>query len=260
MRFVGPRLIGLASALAAMAIAVPARAADLTPAPSYYPAVAMPPAIYNWTGIYGGGNVGAGLVSDNFTPLLGAPPATTRLSTVGLIGGAQLGMNYQFRSWVIGPEASFTSSAITNSRLTSDGSEYLTTNPQWIGAVTGHIGYAADTLLFYAKGGGAWMHVVYTEAMSVPVGGTPTGPTSQTISDNRTGFTAGVGLEYGMTENLSAKLEYDFYDFGTRDYPAFTPASGAAPVSVNSQIHTLTVGLNYRFTFAPSGQRLCPTC
>ena len=258
MRFVGPRLIGLALALAAMAITVPARAADLTPAPSYYPPVAMPPAIYNWTGIYGGGNVGAGLDDDLFSPIYGATIAETRLSSVGLIGGAQLGMNYQFRSWVIGPEASFTSSAITDSRLTSDGLEYLTTNPQWIGAVTGHIGYAADTLLFYAKGGGAWMHVVYTENPSNLLNQTPP-PASQTISDNRTGFTAGVGLEYGMTENLSAKLEYDFYDFGTRDYAAFS-TTGSAPVSINSQIHTLTVGLNYRFTFAPSGQRLCPTC
>lgn len=258
MRFVGPRLIGLALALAAMALAVPARAADLTPAPSYYPPVAMPPAIYNWTGIYGGGNVGAGLDDDLFRPIYGATIAETRLSSVGLIGGAQLGVNYQFRSWVIGPEASFTSSAITDSRLTSDTSQYLTTNPQWIGAVTGHIGYAADTLLFYAKGGGAWMHVVYTENPSNPLNLTPP-PASQTISDNRTGFTAGVGLEYGMTENLSAKLEYDFYDFGTRDYAAFSTAT-TVPVSINSQIHTLTVGLNYRFTFAPSGQRLCPTC
>lgn len=248
MRLAGPRLVALALAMAATAAAAPARAADMaTPAPSYYPPAVMAPAVYDWSGIYGGGNVGVGLVTDNFSSLTGAttPISDTRLSTAGLVGGPQFGANYEFTPWVIGAEASWTSSAITDSRLTSNGAQYLTTNPQWLGAVTGRIGYAANTLLFYAKGGGAWMHVEYKENTPVDIN-----------SYDRTGFTVGVGLEYGMTENLSAKIEYDFYDFGTKDYPAFT----ATPLAVDSQISTLVVGLNYRFTFAPSGQRLCPTC
>ena len=70
-------------------------------------------------------------------------------------------------------------------------------------------------------------------------------PGRRASSDNRTGFTAGAGLEYGLTENWSAKLEYDFYDFGSKTYQ-FTQT----PVSISSTLNTLIFGLNYRFNWA----------
>ncbi len=82
----------------------------------------------------------------------------------------------------------------------------------------------------------------------------PAGP-SQSISDTRSGFVGGVGLEYAMTENLSALFEYDFYDFGTKTEPFFT-----TPIAIRSELHTLTVGLNYRFNLGSGGQPYCPTC
>ena len=43
--------------------ALAAHAADIAvPAPTYYPAY-LPPAIYNWTGIYVGGHVGGGILT-----------------------------------------------------------------------------------------------------------------------------------------------------------------------------------------------------
>ena len=225
---------------------------------SYYPPAVLPPAAYDWTGFYVGGNVGAGLLEDHVsqtavttatTNLIG----TTDVSAAGFIGGAQIGVNYEFAPWVIGAEASWTDSDITGSGLASvtgptgppppliaPTQERATSNPLWFAAATGHIGYAANDLLFYAKGGGAWMHVNYIQDQLAGVT-----LASQSISDNRSGFTAGLGLEYGMTENLSAKFEYDFYDFGTKDY-AFTQT----PIAIASQIHTLTVGLNYRFNWS----------
>ena len=247
MEFPGPRLMALA-VLAASAV-VSAHAADLpAPAASYYPPVAMPPAVYNWGGIYGGGHIGAGLMEDTYNPLIVGTFPTTKPEAVGLIGGVQAGVNFQFSSVVVGGEVSWTASAITDTKLTSNaGFDSFTSNPQWIAAATGRIGFAANTLLLYAKGGGAWMHVNYAENNS-----------STNVSDNRTGFTAGGGIEYGMTENLSAKLEYDYYDFGTKNYP--TIGMPPAGVSIRSNIQALTVGLNYRFTWAPSGQKFCPTC
>ena len=46
-------------------------------------------------------------------------------------------------------------------------------------------------------------------------------------------------------ENLSGKIEYDFYGFGTKNYNF-----GFTPVSVRSNLHTLTAGLNYRFNWS----------
>ena len=96
--------------------------------------------------------------------------------------------------------------------------------------------------LFYAKGGGAWMHVSYTEDLLV-AGGVTSG--TQVISDNRTGFTVCAGIEFGLVENISGKIEYDFYDFGSRNYNF-----GITPVSVSSNLHTLTVGINYKFNWS----------
>src|SRR5579863_980322 len=91
MRSVGPGLVALA--LAAVAVAAPAHAADLPVAPAYTPPAPVPPAIYNWTGFYIGGNVGAGLLSENMTPTSATAPLTPGVpfhpSVVGLVGGAQ---------------------------------------------------------------------------------------------------------------------------------------------------------------------------
>jgi outer membrane immunogenic protein len=81
----------------------------------------------------------------------------------------------------------------------------------------------------------------------------------QTISDNRHGYTVGGGVEYAFTENVSAKIEYDYLDFGSKTYSfnnlSFSPAAGVAipigpfPVSIKSQTHMLMLGANYRFTW-----------
>jgi outer membrane immunogenic protein len=246
MRRVSP---GLVLALGLTGLCLPARAADMAPpATSYYPAAPLPPAIYDWTGVYIGGNVGAGLLADTVNPI-GTGTAGTLLSsashdTVGIIGGGQAGVNFEWAPWVIGAEVSWDASNISGpATAVASGTgtaEQTTSNPQWMATATGRFGWASNDLLFYAKGGGAWMHVSYTQDILA---------TTQSIGDNRTGFTAGAGLEYGMTENLSAKIEYDFLDFGTKDYPVFT----AAPISVKSNLHMLTAGINYRFNWAGGG-------
>jgi outer membrane immunogenic protein len=249
MRRVSP---GLVVALALTGLCLPARAADMAPpATSYYPATPLPPAIYDWSGIYIGGNIGAGLLADTFTAIgtgtaPGAPLNPANVNPAGVIGGGQAGVNFQWAPWVIGAEVSWDASDISGSAGVQDTApnslERSTSNPSWFGTATGRFGWASDDLLFYVKGGGALMHVVYSQDLLV---GGFVGQT-QSISDNRSGFTAGAGIEYGLTENLSARVEYDFLDFGTKDYTAFA----LTPVSVKSNLNTLTAGINYRFNWA----------
>jgi opacity protein-like surface antigen len=95
----------------------------------------------------------------------------------------------------------------------------------------------------YVKAGAGMMQVDYqqdAEAIAPPAGTSAT----QQIKDTRTGFTGGFGVEYGLTENFSAKLEYDLYDFGTKNYNF-----AATPVSIRSYLHVLEFGLNYRFNW-----------
>src|SRR5437588_590839 len=238
----------------------PARAADIAvPGPSYYPKSIPPPAIYDWTGIYFGGHVGGGILTDSVSQNGAAAfnlGTSGSLRPGGVLGGAQVGANYEFAPWVVGIEGSWTDSTISGSTLipcsvsgpclvgptTVVAQERFTSHALWFAALTGRVGYAANDWLFYAKAGGAWLHVSYTEDL-IAVGGPTAG--SQVISDNRTGFTAGAGIEFGLVENLSGKIEYDFYDFGSKNYNF-----GITPVSVRSNLHTLTAGLNYRFNWS----------
>lgn len=261
----------LVTGLATSALFAPAQAADMgVPSRSYYPV--PPPAIYDWTGIYVGGHIGGGIlvdsVSQNGVSANGFNLANTGdLRPAGVIGGAQVGANYEFAPWVVGIEGSWTDSAITGSTLIPCSAcsvktplsvtsmvipqERFTSHALWVAALTGRVGYAANDWLFYAKAGGAWMRVSYTEdllaggnaADKIPSGATVA---TQDISDTRTGFTVGVGIELGLVENLSGKIEYDFYDFGSKNYNF----NAITPVSVNSNLHTIIVGLNYKFNWS----------
>jgi outer membrane immunogenic protein len=255
-RSVQRRIIQALAALALMPGAT-AHAADIAvPNPSYYPAF-PPPAIFDWTGIYFGGHVGGGILTDSVSQSVTTATinliGSGNLRPSGVLGGAQVGVNYEFAPWVVGAEASWTDSWISGSTLiatTPAGTptiiqERARSDALWFATATGRFGYAANDWLFYGKAGGAWMHVSYTQDYMV-AGGITAG--TQAISDNRTGFTAGVGAEYGMTENLSGKIEFDFYDFGTRNYNFVL-----TPVSIRSDLYALIFGLNYRFNWAGRG-------
>ena len=183
-----------------------------------------------------------------------ALPGSFNVNPVGLVGGAQAGFDYQFSSVVVGAQASLSDSYITGQTTeTAVGGAQPATVDVGTDMVCQRdraLGYAANTLLFYVKGGGAWMHIEHVED-NLAAGGITTG--SQSISDTRSGFVAGVGLEYAMTENLSALFEYDFYDFGTK-----TEHFTTTPIAIRSDLHTLTVGLNYRFNLGFRRPALLP--
>ena len=251
MKRLGPGVVTLGVlAIAAGFAAAPARAAALpTPAaPAYYPPT-YAPALYDWTGFYIGGHIGGGMLLDLFTQngASTTAPATNLLGQInirpaGVVGGGQIGLNYQFASWVVGAELSVSATNITGSGTvptTFPNTVRMTSAPMDFGAVTGRIGYAFNTLLPYVKAGVGSMQVHYTQD-TLLAGTTGT----QEIKDTRTGFAGGFGVEYGLTESFSAKVEYDFYDFGTKNYNFAT-----TPVSARSYLNVLEFGLNYRFNW-----------
>lgn len=248
---------------AAAGLATAARAADLpvpgAPVPSVYA-----PALYNWTGLYLGGHVGANILTDDVSAastggLLTAGPAVS-YNPVGVIGGVQFGANYQAGAWVLGVEGTFawsnvSGSATAVSPLVAGDSVRSTSALHWLATATGRIGYAFNTVLIYAKGGGAWADVEYFQDVIGSTGGffpTTAVISTQSIGDTRNGWTAGAGVEYGLTEHVSARLEYDFVDFGSKTY-TFMPnaALALAPptqaMSFSSYVHEITVAVSYRF-------------
>ena len=224
----------LLGTVAMVAFAAPAFAADL-PARTYTKAPAYTPpeqVVYNWTGFYIGGHFG------------GAFPGNSSLESSDgrFLGGVQGGFDYQFApNWVVGAEAEYSWLAGgSGSGVTFPAGTVVTGNTDQLGSVTGRIGYTWGPALLYAKGGYAWRD---NPNIGASFAGTPVDFT--TDGNHRDGYTVGAGLEYMFAPNWSAKIEYQYYNFGNTTF-----TSGPAEI-VGSRFRndeqTVKAGINYRF-------------
>ena len=66
-----------------------------------------------------------------------------------------------------------------------------------------------------------------------------------TVKQNRTGWTVGAGIEYGLSPNWSIAAQYNFVDLGDKDVAFNLNAPFTA--RVDQELHLATVRLNYRF-------------
>jgi|ERR1017187_474120 outer membrane immunogenic protein len=247
----------LASVAFAAICGTPALAADLPiKAPAYK--ASPPAALYNWTGCYIGGNAGGGWGHKTFTDLATTPgvsgliPASSpEANTSGGVVGGQAGCNYQFASnWVVGIEGA---GSWANIKGSSDpffgGKAVFNAQTNWIAATTGRLGYTQDRWLIYAKGGAAWAGDKY----QVPL--TFAGrPFDFQGSETRSGWTLGGGIEWAFWQNWSAKIEYAYYDFGTRSIGLVDSTGNVTlpdPSNISQRIQTVTVGINYHFWTGP---------
>ena len=245
----------LVALVAAVAMSSSAYAADLGAKPVYK----APPVMvaYNWSGVYVGAHVGWGWQQADAT-LTASPSPAFPLGTVfqtradGILAGGQIGVNWQTGNWVFGLEGDFSwtnadGSVTSAGFIPGVGAVGLTgtIDFNWLATATGRVGYAANNWLFYVKGGAAFA--------DFDVGGTVTTVgvltnTINTVSDTRTGWTVGVGVEHGFAGNWSWKLEYNYMDFGDETYNlTATPAAGVTTISHDLTVHAVKFGLNYRF-------------
>ena len=227
----------LLATVALVALGAPALAADLAARPyTKAPPIAAP--IYNWTGFYIGGHIGAAFNNDNtFNGLVNGGNDDARF-----LGGVQGGFDYQFApNWVLGAEAQYSWLANNNGAWLFPGGYAYTNEQRGIGSVTGRIGYTWGPALLYVKGGYAFADNRETLLLN----GAPTAFTLN--GDHKDGWTVGAGLEYMFAQNWSAKAEYQYYDFGRTTF--VSPAVLAPFGSFRNDEHTVKVGINYRFNF-----------
>jgi outer membrane immunogenic protein len=225
-------------ALVALGATVPALAADLAARPVYTKAPAYAAPIYNWTGFYIGGHIGGAFSgNNNFNGL-----TTGNNSDGRFLGGLQVGADYQFApNWVVGIEGQYSWLANNNNGVIFPGGFVYTNNQRGLGSVTGRIGYTWGPALLYVKGGYAYSD----NNESLTLGGTPTAFAFD--SDHRNGYTVGAGLEYMFAQNWSAKIEYQYYNFGSSSFIA--PTALASFGSFRTDDHVVKVGVNYRFNW-----------
>jgi len=218
----------LASAIAAL-IAVPALAADM---PVKAPAPGPVSYGYNWSGFYIGAHGGGGWSEKCFVDNVAGADGCH--DGDGWLGGGQIGFNVQSGQFVFGVEFSGSWADIGGSHtgLLAPNGTY-TSDVNTILMLTGRVGMTFDRMLLYVTGGGALARHEFEYA---------SGGFVDSVKQNRTGWTVGAGLEWGITPNWSIAGQYNYVDLGDKDvnFPSGTS-------TVETDLHLATVRLNYRF-------------
>jgi outer membrane immunogenic protein len=264
----------LSAVMLTAALTAPGLAADLG-ARTYTKAPEVAP-VSNWSGLYIGGNLGYGWGDGNTDfSFLPSPEqfrfsnASLRARSSGVIGGAQLGYNWQIGSLVTGLEADIQASSIKGSArapaisLDTDGLPASLSSEaklSWFGTVRGRLGVTVTPeLLLYGTGGLAYGRVDASAnffASGEDFSGDPfQAQAPASVSKTKIGWTAGAGAEWMFARNWSAKLEYLYIDLGSesaiRDLTVISALPPTADFKVGYTWHTreniARVGVNYHF-------------
>jgi outer membrane immunogenic protein len=254
-------------AFAVVAISGSALAADLPVKARPLPAAAP---VFSWTGFYIGANIGWGWANGDVdvqplpsaTTFVNLLPQTLRTKPDGVIGGVQLGYNFQTGPWVFGFETDFQGADMKGTFIESpiiqnNGTPFpgagnnLTVSQKidWFGTVRGRLGttFFSPTFLLYGTGGLAYGRVTGNANTDFRPVGTEAYPAS--ISDTRVGWAAGVGGEWAFAPNWSAKLEYLHIDLGDSSVTA-NPILPLPPFQVRYTFKTdadiVRFGVNYK--------------
>jgi outer membrane immunogenic protein len=247
----------LASTALCAVLAQGAFAADLPTMKGPPPAPVSPP-VFNWTGFYVGGNVGALWSRDGVVDLdpngngYGAIPGNANtLSPDGIVGGVQAGYNYQISSFVLGVEADLDASSAKGSfgypGYFSGVATHSASLP-FFGDLRARAGVAFDRFLPYVTGG-----VVFADVKNSLVDPSTYDPSPLSVNrgGSATGWTIGGGGEYAIDSHWSVKAEYLFMQFpdvtksGLFDNLGYAFSTFSFKFKDSAQL--ARVGLNYRF-------------
>lgn len=214
------RSVAVAAGLAAMLGAGTAYAADVVYEEPPAPAAPLETApLASWAGPYAGIVTGYGFGNT----ATGAAGGTITGASGWMFGGFA-GYNWQSGSFVYGLEGDVG----YNGSNGGNGTTYFRNGLE--GSLRARFGVAAtDNVLLYATAGAAGSQQQIFDGAGAASGGA-------------WGWTAGVGTDIKMTENVFGRIEYRYTDLGN-----VTLDTGSGPQTINSQGHRVTVGLGIKF-------------
>ncbi len=222
-----------------------------------------PPPVWSWTGFYLGVNVGGGWTNSTgsatlLTPggaVIGVSGTTGNVS--GVVGGGQVGYNWQFNNFVLGVEWDFDGSGEkTNANgacfgLVVAGCTFnASAGVNWFSTLRGRAGLAFDRWLVYVTGGGAWQNVGASGSITVPGGTFGVFSTSTT----RSGYAVGAGIEYAVWDHFIIGAEYLYLNTGNWGNtfvfganPFAIPPGSILNTSVNNNNNIVRARFSYKF-------------
>jgi outer membrane immunogenic protein len=227
---------------------------------------------YDWSGFYIGAHGGYALdkldASDVSNTVPG-PPVTMTANTYSRLqtgfGGLQAGYNWQFGNWLLGAEADgsfgrFNTRSTTTESISGVGSLSVAQSDRysldWLMTVRGRAGFAYNNWMAYGTGGVAVTRATlqssstatFTNFAPFPDGSFSS---SATKSEVLAGWTAGGGVEVGVTDAISFKSEYLYVSIPdmSLSFPGPNAGNGSVPNNRAQGVafHTFRSGLNYRF-------------
>ena len=224
--------------VSASSAAAPAIAAEMVP----------PPAVYDWTGFYVGGNLGAAINSSTVDQNVNSGDLgdigkelkdQIQDSQTVFTGGGELGYNWQFNSWVLGAEADFNFTDFNDSShrhrdiagigtVDSD----LSLKADWFGTLRGRLGFAVDNWLIYGTGGAAYGNVNAQGKITLDNGDFFKGSESST----NWGWTAGGGAEFAFDQNWIVGAEVLYVNLGSSDFNFNNGALNTIHEKINGHI------------------------
>ena len=199
----------------------------------------------SWTGFYLGGNAGYGLGHSDgtFANAGGFFPVPYDIYPDGITGGGFVGYNYQLERWVLGVEGDWqrTSASASDDQTIAGTSYQYTINSEikQLGSLRIRFGYAVDRWLVFMTGGWAWGDISTDYRHT---GDTSPFYSNEFIGD---GWTVGTGIEYAITNNWLARVEYRYSDLGTSSYTDRSTNSSEKENSVS--INDIRLGLAFKF-------------
>jgi outer membrane immunogenic protein len=229
---------------------------------------------FRWTGFYIGGNLGGKWATTSGT--VNQAPVGSRRHPQGLRVCARLdhvghvherrtlGYNWQVGSMVYGLEGDIDAQPWSTTRAVTANFPPGTLNyvpgdnfgvdSDWQASLRGRVGCAWDRVLLYATGGVAFSDA-RVRTNFVAVGVAPA--TAATASDTLVGGAVGGGLEYAISNNLTAGVEGRYTWYGSHTFNGGTVAYTAAlfvPVTQTIRLNTAEVlfKLDYHFGGPPA--------
>jgi outer membrane immunogenic protein len=204
---------------AALAIA-PAFAADVVYQEPAAPApVFEPTPVATWAGPYAGVQLGYGFGGSVTGSGIDA-------ETDGFLGGGFAGYNFQSGQFVYGLEGDINYS---DANGTNAGVE---ARSRFDGSIRARAGMAVtDDILVYGTFGGAAEQLRLTEVA-----------TGARDKNTMLGYTVGGGVDARLTEQVFARGEYRYTDYGSETFDL-----GATSYDVDSSNHRVTLGVGFKF-------------
>jgi outer membrane immunogenic protein len=225
------------------------------------------PAVYRWTGVYVGGNIGYAQGDNRISqtavetaPLIVAGASDNSVITPkGFAGGLQVGYNWQGgANWLAGFEADIQGTnqsdtactpifCISQTSAAGGGNSAVTAKQSidYFATMRGRLGLVNNNILFYGTGGVALGHVNETVAINDTLIAPAAFNTSSTSAD-LIGWVVGGGIEAAVLGNWTAKAEYLYMDLGSISNTLAVPSQTTTFMTSSTvKDHIFRVGANY---------------